>query len=135
MPVLRFSLDAARVAKANNPGNRQGLDAVVGGQKVRLMMYYTIRSIPRTLTRITTYAIFSGKVVIFRNSFKGQEKPGDTGRAVRYTYWIVPANLSPKLYDFSAVLTIGGRSQTRSWRFGVVRTGAVTIRTSKSAAF
>lgn len=123
--VLSFSLDAARVAAANNPGNHQGLDVVHGSQKVRLMMYYTIRAIPRTLTRLTTYDIrdSTGRTV-FRVSFKGTEKAGDTGHFIRYTYYVPPATMPVARYEFLATLKIGGRSQTRAWRFAIAQSSS-----------
>lgn len=121
--VLSFSLDAARVATANNPGNHQGLDVVHGGQKVRLMMYYTIRGIPKPLTRITTYQIrdSTGRI-IYRVSFKGTEKPGDTGHFIRYTYYVAPTSMPVGRYEFQATLKIGSRSQTRAWYFAIPQT-------------
>lgn len=132
--VLSFSLDAARVAQSNNPGNRQGLDTVNGGQRVRLMMYYTIRSLPKAEIRVTTYDIRDESgTSVFRVSFKGTEKPGDTGRFIRYTYYSVPANLPFGRYDFRATLRIAGRSQTREWRFAIVQ-GTRALKVTRSVS-
>jgi hypothetical protein len=120
---LSFSLDAVRVATANNPGNRQGLDTVAPHQKVRLMLYYTILGLPKTVIRITTYEIVApdGRDV-FSVSFKGKEHAGDVGRFIRFTYFMPPFGLPFGVYVFRGSLSFAGHKQTRTWQFAI--TGA-----------
>lgn len=121
VPPLRFSLDAARVANVGNPGNRQGLDAVQPGQRVWLMMYFTINSVPRRLTRTTTYEILRGNIVVFRAPFKATIGPTDVGRFIRYTVYMPPTTLPFGLYTFRATLTIDGQSKRRTWQFALLK--------------
>ncbi|MBV9280633.1 MAG: hypothetical protein JOZ41_11165 [Chloroflexi bacterium] len=118
---LSFTLDAARVARVGNPGNKQGLDTVRPGQQVWLMMYYTIRSIPKRLTRITTYRVQSGKRIIFSASYRTTVGPADVGTSARYIPWTVPRGLAFGLYVYYATLRINSQSRTRTWRFAVLK--------------
>jgi hypothetical protein len=122
--TLRFSLDAARVSRVGNPGNRAGINVVRPGDKVELMMYFTISSLPKKLTRVTTYEVDKGSKVAFRVAFKGPVKPpADVGRFVRYVNFTVPRNANYGVYIYKATLTIGGRSQTRIWKFALLKAG------------
>jgi len=121
IPKLRFSLDAARVSAPRNPGNKQGLDYVQPGQQVWLMMYFTIRSLPKKTTRITTYAIQQGNRILYRISFKGTVSPPGTGSFVRYTVYTFARSFPPGVYMYRATLTLDSQSQTRAWRFAVVK--------------
>lgn len=117
---LRFTLDAARVAAPKTPGNRVGLDLVRQGQRVALVMYYTIRSIPRRLTRVTTYEIMFGTRTVLRVSFRTTIAP-TVGQFARYTIVTIPSSTRFGVYVYRATLTIDGQTQRRSWRFAIVR--------------
>jgi hypothetical protein len=124
--TLRFSLDAARVSKVGNPGNRSGLNTVRPGDRVELMMYFTISSLPKKLTRVTTYEVDRSSHVAFRVAFKGPVKPpADIGKFVRYANFTVPRDAAYGVYMYRATLTIGGKSQTRYWKFAVLKAGPV----------
>jgi hypothetical protein len=114
---LSFSLDAARVSKPNNPGNLVGLAAVKRGSKVWLMMYYTVRSLPKTMTRVTKYSIaYRGKTV-FQKSFQTKIKRTEIGRFSRFWPYAVPPSWPYGAYIYKARLTIGKISRTKSWKF------------------
>lgn len=121
VPKLRFSLDQALVTSASTPSSKVGLDIVFPNQRIALVMYYTIQSVPRTLTRTTIYQIQLGKTTVFRAQFSGTVTPKDVGRFARYDTVSVPARLPFGLYTFRATLTIDGQSQHRLWRFAIVR--------------
>ncbi len=114
-----FSLDAARVSKIGNPGNLQGLASVKRGSKVWLMMYYTIDSLRKQVTRTTMYDVrYHGKTV-FQVAYRSKEKKGDSGRFSRYTVYTVPGTLPFGKYYFHATLRLGSHVATRSWGFQV----------------
>jgi hypothetical protein len=121
IPKLRFSLDAARVSAPRNPGNKKGLDYVQPGQQVWLMMYFTIRSLPKKTTRITTYTIQQGNRILYRISFKGTVSPPGTGSFVRYTVYTFGRSFPPGVFMYRATLTLDSQSQTRAWRFAVIK--------------
>lgn len=132
VPTLKFSLDAARVANPKNNGNRQGLDAVRQSQKVWLMIYYTIKSVPKTLNRVTTYRIQQGNRTFFKATFKGGPNntvgPSDVGSFIRFVSLTFPRNFPSGVYVFKATLTIGNQSRTRAWRFAVIKRIVVSAR-------
>lgn len=124
MHTLRFSLDAARVSTVKARANRQGLNAVKQGQKVWLMMYFTIKDLPRKVTRVTSYEILDSQGrALFRVAFKGTvgPPPQDLGSTVRYTTYLAPGGLPFGVYQFRATLKMATKSQTRVWKFAVVR--------------
>jgi len=85
------------------------------------MMYFTIRSLPKKTTRITTYAIQQGNRILYRISFKGTVSPPGTGSFVRYTVYTFARSFPPGVYMYRATLTLDSQSQTRAWRFAVVK--------------
>lgn len=116
-----FSLDAARVSQVNNPGNLIGLAAVKPGSKVWLMMYYTVRTLQKSVSRVTTYSIkYKGKVV-YKVAYNTTMKRTELGRFSRYTAYSVPASLPYGPYVYRARLTIGMKSQSKSWKFSVAK--------------
>lgn len=123
-PPLKFSLDAARVTLPKLENKRQGTDQVTRGQKTSLVMYYTIKTMPRAVKRVTTYQIKddSGRTVFGVTFPPGTEDHG--GQFARYTAYTVPGNLPFGVYTYRATLTLGKSSQTRTWLFAVVRGSA-----------
>ncbi len=119
-----------RVAKVNNPGNLRGLTAVRPGSTIWLMMYYTVNSLPKKMTRITTYIITYRGRIMFQAVYRGPIKPTETGRRSRYTVYTVPRSASYGSYRFKAKLAIGKRVQAKTWKFAVGKqereTAAVT---------
>jgi hypothetical protein len=85
------------------------------------MLYYTVSSLPKTLTRLSTYEIDEGSRVIFRAEYPGTQGVHQLGLFVRYIPYSVPASLAPDIYTFRATLTLGGVSQTQFWNFAVAR--------------
>jgi hypothetical protein len=114
---MSFSLDAARVSRTGNPGNLEGLAAVKPGSTVWLMMYYTVKRMPKTVTRVTVYEVDSGSHAIYKIAYKHNTK--EVGRFSRYTVYHVPASLAFGPYVFRATLRFGGRSRARAWKFQV----------------
>ena len=118
---LSFSLDAVRVSRVNNPGNLSGLVAVRPGSKVWLMMYYTVKSVPKNTQRVTTYSIqFKGRT-IFKVAYKGSLKRTDTGRFSRYAVYSVPRTLPFGSYTYQGALTVGKKVKTKSWKFSIAK--------------
>jgi hypothetical protein len=117
--TLSFSLDAARVAHINNPGNFSGLSSVKRGNPVWLMMYFTVHSVPHKETRTTTYAILRGAQTLYKVAYKGTVKTADIGRYSRYQLFTVPGTLPYGKYTFKATLKIGTVSRSKSWGFSV----------------
>jgi hypothetical protein len=123
-PALKFSLDAARVTLPKLENKRQGTDQVTRGQKTSLVMYYTIKSMPKAVKRITTYQI---KDAANRTVFAVTFPPGTedhNGQFARYTAYTVPTNLPFGVYIYHATLTLGKTTQIRTWTFAVVRGSA-----------
>lgn len=109
------------MAKVHNPGDFRGLLAVRPGSTVWLMMYYTLKSLPKPMTRLTTYTIrYQGKV-LFQISYKAPIKSTDVGRRSRYTVYTIPRTAHFGSYVYTAVLQIGKRHQTKSWKFAVAK--------------
>jgi hypothetical protein len=123
-PPLKFTLDAARVTLPKLENKRQGTDQVTRGQKTSLVMYYTIRSMPKAVKRVTTYRIndAAGRTVFGVTFPPGTEDRN--GQFARYTAYTVPTNLPFGVYRYRATLTLGKSSQTRTWLFAVVRGSA-----------
>ena len=115
--TLKFTVDAVRVSKVNNPGNLQGLASVKRGTKVWLMLYYTIDSMPRTLTRVTSYMVLNHGKPLFSVTYRDKEKASDVGRFSRYTVYTIPKTLPYGQYTYHATLTLGGQLRSKSWRF------------------
>jgi hypothetical protein len=116
-------VDAARVKAAKPPNScaSAALDVVKPGQTVCLLMYFTIRSVPRTVKSTRTYTITLARRTVFKVSFGGSVAPGGTGRFVRFTYYVPPRSLPFGVYSFHATLRLDGKSQTRTWKFAIVR--------------
>jgi hypothetical protein len=109
------------VAKVHNPGDFRGLLAVRPGSTVWLMMYYTLKSLPKQMTRLTTYTIKYRGRIIFQISYKAPIKSTDVGRRSRYTVYRIPRTARFGSYVYSAALQIGKRRQTKSWKFAVAK--------------
>ncbi len=122
---LSFSLDAARVDREKHVGDREGMDQVSRGQPVNLLLYYTVRSIPHSVTRVTTYEVDRGSQVVFKAEYRGKQGSKDLGSFVRYIPYLVPSGIRPDVYTFRATLRLDGHQQTRSWTFAVVGSGSV----------
>jgi hypothetical protein len=127
--TVDFSLDAARVARVNNPGNFSGLVAVKPGTRVWLMMYYTVRSLPHNSTRVTSYRINSGGKTIFKIAYKTTIKKSEVGRFSRYQIFDVPSTLPYGSYTFHASLAISDNAQSKGWQFRVAKK-EVAVKTS-----
>lgn len=119
--LVAFSLDAARVSPLNNPGNLKGLAAVKPGTKVELMMYYTIKTLQKNVTRVTTYTILAHAKPIYQVAYKTPQKAGDVGRFSRYTVYTVPKGLAYGPYVFKASLQLGSKSRSAAWKFRVAK--------------
>jgi hypothetical protein len=123
---LSFSVNAARVSALSDRGDLKGLDTVTQGQRVNLMVYYTVKSMPKNLPRHTTYEIDEGSRVIFKAEFSSEERVQDVGRLlVRFIPYSVPPAQPPDIYVFRATLTIGTESQARTWTFAVTRRAVI----------
>jgi hypothetical protein len=116
---LSFTLDAVRVSKPGNPGNLSGLAAVKRGSHVWLMMYYTVASMPKSMTRTTTYQVLYRGKLLYQVVYKSQMKKTEIGRFSRYADYTIPKTLPFGHYTFHAALTIGKLKHTRSWKFDV----------------
>ena len=87
--MLRFSLDAARVANPKNRGDKSGLDAISRGQQVWITMYYTVQSLPCSTTRTTEYDIIAPDArVFYRVVFKDTQTLA--GQFVRFDAYRLP---------------------------------------------
>lgn len=120
-PVLSFSLDAARVSKLADRGNGRGLNLAQQGQRVNLSIYYTVRSLPRAVSRLTTYEIDRGSRVIFKAAYRGTQGTQQLGAQVRYIAYRIPPHLAPGVYTFRAILQLASVRKTAFWSFAVVR--------------
>lgn len=128
--ALSFTLDAARVAKVNNPGDLSGLAAIKPGSTVWLMMYYSVHHLPKTMQRTTTYEVLYNNKTVFRVVFDTTAKPSDVGRFSRYTSYKAPANLPFGHYTFRASLAFGTKTRHVSWKFSVARQEKVATKKS-----
>ena len=82
---------------------------------------------PRSVSRTTSYRILRGKTVVFTATFKGTQ--GHVGTFIRFTDLILPAGLPYAVYQFQGTIKLQARSQTRFWKFALVRsTGTVLDR-------
>jgi hypothetical protein len=126
-----FTLDAARVALPDNPGNFAGLLSVKPGTRVWLMMYYTVHTLPSKTTRATTYQIMYGSKTIFKVGYRSSIKPSELGRYSRYQVFDVPAGLPFGRYSFKAVLSIAGMQRSRTWHFSI---GSKTVQVKSSGS-
>ena len=118
---LVFTLDAARVSPVNDKGDRKGLTKVRRGQTVWLMMYFTVKSVPKATQRVTTYQLSHSGKPVYHASYKGTESAKDIGEYSRYVPVTLGATLAPGRYHFVALLTIGTKTQKRSWSFDLVK--------------
>jgi hypothetical protein len=114
------------VTRPTLEAKRQGLDQLTHGEKVSLVMYYTIKSLPKPVRRETTYQILdaTGRVIFGVPFPPGTED--HTGQLARYTSYTVSPSLTFGVYKFKAILTLGKASQARTWTFAVVRGPEVT---------
>lgn len=120
--AVRFSLDAARVAPVQDPGDLSGLVAVRPKSNVWLMMYLTIKSMPRKSSSLSTYVIQRASQVIMRAAFGWSAAADVTGRFSRFMPYTIPSQLSyGDRLTLKTTLKIGVRSQTRSWNFVIAR--------------
>jgi hypothetical protein len=99
----------------------EGLDAVRPPQGVCLMMYYSVQSQPRSLTRTTTYEILQGKRMVYAAEYRTQEPATEIGKQIRYSPYTIAASLPFGLYSYRAKLQIGTVVRQREWQFAVLR--------------
>jgi hypothetical protein len=118
---VSFLLYAARVSTVNILGDLSGLATVHRGMTVWLMMFYDIRSVPQTALSTETYAVMRKSTTVFRATTYREVAPKDTGRSFLHTIYTVPRSLPYGEYSFRATLTIGEKSETKTWRFVVAR--------------
>lgn len=121
IPGLRFTVDAVRVSKQHNPGNMQGLDVVRRGQRVWLMVYYTIHSFVKKQAATHLYTIHYGKRLVFSASVPIPKSDMSLRRFTRYLDYAVPKLAPYGVYDLRVKITIGKKSRSGSWRFIVAR--------------
>lgn len=117
---LSFSLDAARVAGLKDRADKRGRDVVRPSDKVNLLLYFTVHSLPKSLPRVTTYEITRDHRTVFSAAYRGQQGAQDVGLFVRFIPFSAPRDSVPDIYTFRATLRIGNQSQTRTWNFVVV---------------
>jgi hypothetical protein len=127
---LNFTLDAARVAHINDPGDFGGLSAVKPGSHVWLMLYYTVHALPHSATRTTSYTVTYDGKTLFKVAYRGSVKSSEIGRFSRYQVFNVPGTLPYGRYVFHASLTINKIQRTKSWTFSVGRR-EIAAKTSK----
>lgn len=118
---LDFTLDAVRLSKAHNPGNLGGLIAVTPGTKTWLMMYFTLKSVPKNMSEIRTYAIEYRGRILFERVYKDSVVQGTVGRFARYIPYKVPQDLPYGKYLYKATLALGKRSKSKAWKFAVAQ--------------
>jgi hypothetical protein len=109
------------------------MDQVTRDQKTSLVMYYTVKSVPKAVKRTTTYQIrdASGRTVFGVTFPPGTED--HSGQFARYTAYTVPANLPFGVYTYRATLTLGKTVKVKTWQFAVVRgSAAVTSFTRRT---
>lgn len=116
-----FSVDAVRVSKRNNSGDMSGLEAVTPGSTVWLMIYYTIKNLPRAAMRVDTYRVSSPGKNVFRAVYKEKTKAHSSGRFSVYTVWNVPRHLAFGRYTLFAVVALGKQREAGSWNFSVAK--------------
>ena len=119
--MIKFTLDAARVSKITDKGNHKGLNLAQQGQSVNLTIYFTVISLPRAVTRLTTYEIDRGSHVVFKAEYRGTQTPQQLGPQVRYISYRLPPSLAADVYTFRARLQLGSIGKTAFWNFAVVR--------------
>lgn len=131
--AIRFTLDAARVSHVNNPGDLSGLAAVRPGTKVWLMMYYTVTSISKNLTRTVTYELQTKGKTFYRSIFKTTAKVSDgTGRFSRFDEYQFARTQPYGDYALKVTLTMGSQTQTTVWKFSIAKQErAATVTKSK----
>jgi hypothetical protein len=88
-------------------------------------MYYTVYSLPKSLTRLTTYDITVSGRSVFKAEYRGTQAVHDVGTFVRYILYTIPHGLAPDVYTFRATLTLGKVSKSRTWQFAVVRSSVL----------
>jgi hypothetical protein len=128
---LKFSLDSAKVTQhiANDGCKTSGLDTVTYGQSVCLELFYTIDSMPKSESRVTTYDVLNATgQVVYGVSFQGTEsKPASLPfRQARYAPVTVSSALPYGVYHFRATLKLDSQTQTRTWTLAIVRGPSAT---------
>ena len=118
---VSFTLDEARVSKLTDRGNHRGLNLAQQGQKVNLSIYYTVKSLPRAVARLTTYEIDHGSSVGFKAVYRGTQGATQLGPQVRFIQYTIPRRSVPDVYTFRATVQLGNVRKTAFWRFAVVR--------------
>jgi hypothetical protein len=119
--VLHYTIEGARVAHVNNPGNLQGLHEIHRGDNVWLMLYFMVHSIPKKVSGVSTYQIVQGGTTKYSASFSFNQdaKPALYTRVDPYT---VPKAFPFGVYTFRASVKLAkGKTLTASWQFAVVR--------------
>lgn len=119
--ALKYAINAARVAHVDNPGNLQGLHAIHRGDTVWLMLYFSVHSIPKKTSGVSTYQIIQGKATKYSASFAFPVEPPPRSYS-RVDPYAVPRDLPFGIYTFRASVKIAkGKTLTASWQFAVVR--------------
>jgi hypothetical protein len=113
------------VSKLTDKGNGKGLNLAQQGQKVNLSIYYTVRSLPKAVARLTTYEIDSGSHVVFKAEFRGTQGARQLGAQVRYISYQIPRHFAPAVYTFRGVLRLANVQKTAFWSFAVVRSALI----------
>lgn len=95
---------------------------------MRLMLYYTVHSLPKALHRVTVYQVMYGKRAVLSAQSGGPQAVTDVGTFIRYVQVTMPRNLRYGLYAFHGTLKLGKVSRTKAWRFAVVRNASIGSR-------
>jgi hypothetical protein len=118
-------MDAARVSKSFVVEGFPGVDAAHPGDRVHLLMYYTVLGIPKDVRRTYRYdLIHDGKVVYSYPGENTQTVSAGAHRFVYFTDYVFPPDAAFGLYTLQATLALDGRKAVRSWTFAVTR-GAI----------
>jgi hypothetical protein len=96
------------------------------GQKVNLSIYYTVRSLPKSVSRLTIYEIDRGKQIVARAEFRGTQGAKQLGAQVRYIAYQIPRHLAPGVYTFRGVLRLANVQKSAFWSFAVVRPALIS---------
>lgn len=89
------------------------------------MMYHTVPSLPRPLTRTTEYDVVAPDArVFYKVVFKDTQTL--TAQFVRFDAYRLPRSAAHGVREFKAILSRGSNSRIERWRFAVVRNSTAT---------
>ena len=88
-------------------------------------MMYSIRGMPHSMQRTTTYALTTGGRIVFSAQYSGVQAAQQLGSFVRYIQYNLPRGSAYGTYSFLATLRLGKSSQQRRWTFVVPRAQTV----------